>query len=153
MWAGVDAGKAAHHCVVINEKGDRLLSRRVVNNEPELLQLIDDVCALATEVQWAIDLNCGGAGLVLAALAAQGQHVVYIPGRVVYHAAAGYRGEGKTDAKDAAIIADQARIRRDLRAFAPGGRRHSVVAHADQSSIRPDACSHGHYQPVAGAVG
>lgn len=38
----------------------------------------------------------------------------YIPGRVVYHAAAGYRGEGKTDAKDAAIIADQARMRRDL---------------------------------------
>ncbi|PZO60723.1 MAG: IS110 family transposase [Pseudoxanthomonas suwonensis] len=119
VWAGVDAGKSAHHCVVISEDGDRLLSRRVVNNEPELLQLIADVCALATDVQWAIDLNCGGAGLVLAALAANGQRVVYIPGRVVYHAAAGYRGEGKTDAKDAAIIADQARIRRDLRAFAP----------------------------------
>lgn len=119
VWAGVDAGKSAHHCVVINEDGDRLLSRRVVNNEPDLLQLIDDVRALATDVQWAIDLNCGGAGLVLAALAANGQRVVYIPGRVIYHAAAGYRGEGKTDAKDAAIIADQARIRRDLRAFAP----------------------------------
>ena len=26
-----------------------------------------------------------------------------------------YRGEGKTDARDAAIIADQARVRRDLR--------------------------------------
>lgn len=32
----------------------------------------------------------------------------------MHHAAGGYRGDGKTDAKDAAIIADQARIRRDL---------------------------------------
>lgn len=31
-----------------------------------------------------------------------------------------YRGEGKTDAKDAAIIADQARIRRDLQVLRPG---------------------------------
>ena len=30
-------------------------------------------------------------------------------------AADGYRGEDKTDARDAAIIADQARMRRDLR--------------------------------------
>ncbi|MFJ5620998.1 transposase [Micromonospora sp. NPDC093243] len=29
--------------------------------------------------------------------------------------AGAYRGEGKTDAKDAAVIADQARMRRDLR--------------------------------------
>jgi transposase len=41
--------------------------------------------------------------------------VVYLPGIAVNRATAGYRGEGKTDAKDAAIIADQARMRRDLR--------------------------------------
>jgi transposase len=33
---------------------------------------------------------------------------------MVNRAAGGYRGEGKTDARDAAIIADQARMRRDL---------------------------------------
>jgi hypothetical protein len=32
----------------------------------------------------------------------------------VHHASATYRGDGKTDTKDAAIIADQARMRRDL---------------------------------------
>lgn len=37
-----------------------------------------------------------------------------MPGRVIHHAAATYRGDGKTDAKDARIIADQARIRSDL---------------------------------------
>jgi hypothetical protein len=45
----------------------------------------------------------------------RGQRVVYLPGIAVNRASAGYRGEGKTDAKDAAIIADQARMRRDLR--------------------------------------
>jgi transposase len=33
---------------------------------------------------------------------------------MVNRAAGGYRGEGKTDARDAAVIADQARMRRDL---------------------------------------
>lgn len=32
----------------------------------------------------------------------------------------GYRGEGKTDARDAYVIADQARMRRDLRPVLPG---------------------------------
>ena len=32
----------------------------------------------------------------------------------------GYRGEGKTDARDAYVIADQARMRRDLRPIRPG---------------------------------
>lgn len=29
IWAGVDIGKEHHHCVVINEDGERLLSRRL----------------------------------------------------------------------------------------------------------------------------
>lgn len=42
------------------------------------------------------------------------QEVFYLPGRAVHHASKTYRGEGKTDAKDSAVIADQARMRRDL---------------------------------------
>jgi hypothetical protein len=42
------------------------------------------------------------------------QELLYIPGRTVHHASGGYRGDGKTDAKDAAIIADKARMRKDL---------------------------------------
>lgn len=47
-------------------------------------------------------------------LAAHAQQLLYITGRIVHHAAATYRGDGKTDAKDARIIADQARMRTDL---------------------------------------
>lgn len=116
VWAGVDGGKAHHHCVVIDTNGKRLLSRRVANDETPLLELIADVARLADgeAVTWAVDLNAGGAALLLALLVNHDQKVVYLPGRTVHHAAATYRGDGKTDAKDAAIIADQARMRRDL---------------------------------------
>ena len=40
LWAGVDAGKAAHHCVAINADGHRVLSKRVINDESALLDLI-----------------------------------------------------------------------------------------------------------------
>jgi transposase len=116
LWAGIDSGKTAHHCVVINTAGLVLLSRRVDNDETELLELITTVVGLAEgdDVCWATDLNGGGAALLITLLSAHGQRLVYLPGRVVHHAAATYRGDGKTDAKDARIIADQARMRTDL---------------------------------------
>ncbi|WP_399103291.1 transposase [Streptomyces sp. 11x1] len=42
-----------------------------------------------------------------------------MPGRVLSRASKGYRGEDNTDAKDAAVIADQARICRDLQPLRP----------------------------------
>src|SRR6201996_9383230 len=138
VWAGVDAGKTHHHCVVIEGDGSRLLSRRVANDEPELLALVSDVTALG-EVTWAVDLPDGGAALLIGLLLDAAQELLYIPGRVVNRAAGGYRGEGKTDARDAAVIADQARMRRDLQPLRPGdeltaelglltGRRADLVA-------------------------
>jgi transposase len=141
LWVGVDAGKSEHHCVVIDDGGNRLLSQRVVNDETVLLELITSVMTLADggEITWAIDLNGGGAALLICLLLAAAQRLLYIPGRTVYHASGSYRGEGKTDAKDAAIIADQARMRRDLQPLRAGddlavelriltGRRTDLVA-------------------------
>ncbi|NUK33308.1 IS110 family transposase [Streptomyces lunaelactis] len=81
-----------------------------------LLELLTDVLALAEDspVTWAVDLNAGGGALLIALLVGHGQRLLYIPGRTVHHASRGYRGDGKTDAKDAYVIADQARMRRDL---------------------------------------
>jgi transposase len=122
VWAGVDAGKGDHYCVVIDPDGQRLLSRRVANDEAALLELITTVTALGEggEVTWAIDLNAGGAALLISLLIAADQRLLYIPGRTVHHASGGYRGDAKTDAKDAAVIADQARMRRDLQPLRPG---------------------------------
>lgn len=116
LWAGIDAGKHAHHCVVIDQQGKVVLSVKVNNDETALMALIADVVELADDsgICWATDLTDGGAAMLIALLDAQGQRPLYIPGRIVHHAAATYRGDGKTDAKDARIIADQARMRTDL---------------------------------------
>jgi hypothetical protein len=101
VWAGIDAGKRTHHCVVIDAAGRVLLSQRVANDEAALLELIAAVLEVAdgAEVVWATDLNAGGAALLIALLADHGQQLLYIPGRIVHHAAATYRGDGKTDAR------------------------------------------------------
>lgn len=116
VWAGIDSGKLTHHCVVIDSAGQVLLSQRVANDETVLLQLIATVLDVADgdKVVWATDLNIGCAALLIALLADHDQPLLYIPGWLVHHAAATYRGDGKTDAKDARIIADQARMRADL---------------------------------------
>jgi hypothetical protein len=90
LWARVDAGKLEHHCVVIDGEGQRLLSRRVINDEAVLLDLIATVTALADggEVSWAIDLNHGGAALLIAMLVTAEQRLLYIPGRAIHHASA-----------------------------------------------------------------
>jgi hypothetical protein len=139
IWAGIDAGKTHHHCVAIDESGRRLLSRRVANDEPDLLELLTDVLALGDDVTWGIDLADGGAALAITLLLNHDQPVHYISGRAIHRASESYRGEGKTDAKDAAVIADQARIRRDLHPLRTGdetvtdlkiltGRRMDLVA-------------------------
>ncbi|MCW8103669.1 IS110 family RNA-guided transposase [Streptomyces tauricus] len=120
IWAGVDIGKTHHHTVVINSEGERLLSRRTLNDESELLALIGEVLAISDDALWAVDLNHGGAALLLGLLIAHDQPVAYLTGLAVHRASATYRGEGKTDAKDAFVIADQARVRRDLGLLRPG---------------------------------
>ncbi|MGW6732390.1 IS110 family transposase [Streptomyces sp. NPDC055013] len=114
VWVGIDAGKAHHWAVGVNATGEKVLSRKVVNGEDEILDLIVAACEMADEVRWAVDI-CGRAStLLLALLIANGQSVVYVPGRTVNRMSGAYRGEGKTDAKDALVIADTARMRRDF---------------------------------------
>jgi hypothetical protein len=81
LWAGVDAGKSEHHCVVVEVDGARVLSRRVANDEAKLGELIGAVTALADggEVTWAIDLAGGGAALLITVLLAASQRLLYIP--------------------------------------------------------------------------
>ena len=122
LWAGIDAGKSEHHCVVVDVDGKRVLSRRVANDEATLGELINAVTTLADggDLTWAIDLAGGGAALLITLLLDASQRLLYIPGRSVYYASGAYRGDAKSDAKDAAIIADQARMRRDLQPLRPG---------------------------------
>jgi transposase len=113
-WAGVDAGKEFHWAHVVNASGRQLLSRKVENDEADILKLIDEALSLAEEIVWAVDQPGGNAALLLALLWERNQRVLYVPGLTVDRARDAYRGESKTDARDARVIADQARMRSDL---------------------------------------
>jgi hypothetical protein len=120
IWARSGHRQDASPRVVINSEGERLLSRRVQNDESELLALMGDVLEISREVLWAVDLNHGGAALLIGLLISHDQPVAYLTGLAVHQAAGTYRGEGKTDAKDAFVIVHQARLRRDLGLLRPG---------------------------------
>jgi transposase len=113
-WAGIDAGKEFHWAHVVGIEGETLLSRKVENDEADLRKLIGEVLPLAEEITWATDQPGGTAALLLALLWEHNQKVIYIPGLTVDRARETYRGESKTDAQDAYVIADQARMRGDL---------------------------------------
>ncbi|MCT9004731.1 IS110 family transposase [Streptomyces rhizosphaerihabitans] len=117
IWVGVDAGKGHHWAVAVDADGETLFSTKVINDEAQILTLIDTARSRAGEVRWAVDISGRASTLLLALLVAHGQQVVYVPGRTVNRMTGAYKGEGKTDAKDARVIADQARMRRDFAAL------------------------------------
>jgi len=119
VWVGIDAGKASHHAAAVDAGGKRLWSVKVANGQQPIEELIARATGSGAEVRWAVDLVSPAAALLLAALLSSGQKVVYVPGRVVHGMAQVFRGEGKTDAKDALVIADTARMRGDLAELAP----------------------------------
>src|SRR5215217_272396 len=119
-WVGVDAGKEFHWAHVLDASGMELLSRKVENDEADIARLIDEALFidealwLAEGLVWAVDQPGGSAALLLALLWERNQRVFYVPGLSVDRARDTYRGESKTDARDAHVIADQARMRPDL---------------------------------------
>jgi hypothetical protein len=80
-----------------------LLSRKVQNDEADIFRLIDEVLSLAEEVLWAVDQPGGGAALLLALLWERDQRVLYVPGLSVDRARDTYRGESKTDSREAQL--------------------------------------------------
>jgi len=106
VWAGIDVGKERHWAHALDDSGEKLLSRQVENDEADLTSLIDESLSFAEgEIVWAIDQPGGGATLLLGLLWERGQRVLYIPGLTVDRSRDAYRGESKTDARDAHVIA------------------------------------------------
>lgn len=113
-WAGIDVGKGHHWVCLIDGEGQTLWSSKVINDEADILEAIGQVRSRAAMVTWAVDVTGTMSGLLLALLAAHDQSVKYVPGRVVNKMADTYRGEAKTDARDAYVIAETVRHRGDL---------------------------------------
>src|SRR3954468_14420248 len=102
LWAGVDVGKEQHWVCVVNDTGAVVLSRKLVNDERQIRELVTEVDRLGgTQVSWTVDLTTVYAALLLTVLADVGKSVRYLAGRSVWQASVTYRGgEAKTDAKD-----------------------------------------------------
>ena len=94
----------------LDASGKELLSRKVENDEADIARLIDEALSFAEEIVWAVDQPGGGAALLLALLWERDQKVLYVPGISVDRARKAYRGESKTDARDARLIAYPKRV-------------------------------------------
>jgi transposase len=114
IWVGIDAGKAHHWVTAIDDQGAMLWSRKVSNDESAILDPLAEVLTLGENFTWAVDIVGTTSALLLALLASHGQSALYVPGRIVNRMAGAYRGEAKTDARDAYVIAETARHRHDL---------------------------------------
>jgi transposase len=147
VWVGIDVGKEFHWAHVLDASGTELLSRRVENDEADVSKLLDEALSLAGEVIWTVDQPGGSAALLLGLLWERDQRVLYVPGLSVNRASDAYRGESKTDARDARVIADQARMRSDLGELEPGedeiaelrillGRRRDLVVDQNRTITR-----------------
>ena len=121
-WVGFDVGKAFHWVCVLDEDGGVVFSRRVEATERDLEACREEIAALGDpgERKAAIDILGGPAALLEAVLLSAGERVFHLPGMAVNRAREGYRGENKSDARDARVIADQLRMRwRNLQEVRP----------------------------------
>lgn len=112
-WIGVDSGKTHPWVGAVDKDDQQLFSLKVSNHEAQLLEVMTAVSEIGAHRVWAIDILGTPSALLVALLAQAGEPVRYALGRVVSTMSAAYTGEGKTDAKDAYVIAETARIRTD----------------------------------------
>jgi hypothetical protein len=108
---GLDVGKEEHFAEVLDDDGERIFARSIVNDQAALEGLLDRAGEHGT-VALVIDQPGSIAQLALAVAATRQVPVAYIPGLVMRRAADLYPGEAKTDRRDAFVIADTGRTRR-----------------------------------------
>ncbi|MEV0365092.1 IS110 family transposase [Nocardia fusca] len=114
IWVGIDVGKRTHHACAVDTAGAVVFSQKFGNDQRSVEQLIARAGQAAVRVGWAVDLTGPLSLMLVTVLLNAGQSVVYVSGCVVNTMSRGFRGEGKTDARDARVIAETARMRRDL---------------------------------------
>jgi transposase len=111
VWIGLDVGKEEHFAEVLDDQGERIFARSVVNDEVALARLLDRAAEHGI-AGLVIDQPGSIAQLALAIARGREVPVAYVPGLVMRRAADLYPGEAKTDRRDAFVIADTGRTRR-----------------------------------------
>jgi transposase len=122
---GIDVAKDFHWVQAVDRRDSEVVFGARVDDTPAALAaLIERLDRLRERgpLRAGIDVVGGIASVLTAMLLDAGIEVVHVPGLAVNRAREGTTGgEHKSDPRDAAVIADRVRHRRDLRAIEPVG--------------------------------
>lgn len=108
VFVGLDVGKGEHHAVALDRVGKKLYDRALPNDERKLRAVLTDLQKHGI-VLLIVDQPATIGALPIAVAQAAGAMVGYLPGLAMRRIADLHPGEAKTDARDAAIIAETAR--------------------------------------------
>ena len=108
VFIGIDVGKHNHHAVALDRDGKQLLSKALPQNETKLRALLGRLRKHGTLLV-VVDQPATIGALPVAVAQAESITVAYLPGLAMRRIADLHPGEAKTDARDAAIIAEAAR--------------------------------------------
>lgn len=110
VFLGLDVGKGEHHATAVTPAGKKSFDKRLPNSEPKLRELFGKLQAKHGTVLVVVDQPASIGALPLAVAREMGCPVAYLPGLTMRRIADLYPGEAKTDARDAFVIADAARV-------------------------------------------
>ncbi|MER6434611.1 IS110 family transposase [Streptomyces sp900105245] len=120
VYLSLDVGKGEHHGTALTPARKKVFDKPLPNSEPRLRELFDRLQVKHGKMLVVVDQPASIGALPLAVARDTGCRVAYLPGLTMRRIADLYPGESKTDARDAAIIADAARtMPHTLRDLAP----------------------------------
>jgi transposase len=108
VFCGLDVGKSEHHACALNTAGKRLHDKALPNDETAL-RTVFTTLAEHGRVLVVVDQPASIGALAVAVTGNMGIDVAYLPGLAMRRIADLHPGQGKTDARDAHVIADAAR--------------------------------------------
>lgn len=110
VFVGLDVGKSDHHAVAVTSAGKTVYDKALPNDETRLRTILEELAAAHGPVLMVVDQPATiGALPVAVAQATESVTVAYLPGLAMRRIADLHPGTAKTDARDAAIIAEAAR--------------------------------------------
>jgi len=115
-FAGIDVAKDLHWICLIDENASVLLDKSLPNTQEDIDAICIELQRFKGNLVIGLDVMGSVAAFLEAALILQGFSLVHVPGIAVNRARVGFTsGETKSDPKDARVIAEQTRTRRELR--------------------------------------
>lgn len=109
IYLGLDVGKGEHHGTAVTPAGKKVFDKPLPNSEPRMRELFEKLQDRHGTVLVVVDQPASVGALPLAVARDVGCRIAYLPGLTMRRIADLYPGESKTDARDAAVIADAAR--------------------------------------------